>query len=65
MPKKRIPRFLRDVELPPGPPGPEGPQGPPGPEGPQGPPGEPGFPTEQEWNDLLSRVEALENAVGG
>lgn len=56
MPKKRIPRFLRDVELPPGPPGPEGPQG---------PPGEPGFPTEQEWNDLLSRVEALENAAGG
>ena len=41
-----------------GPPGPEGPQGP---EGPEGPAGNDGFPTESQWNDLVSRVEALEN----
>ncbi|MFA9457423.1 DUF2190 family protein [Halalkalibacter sp. AB-rgal2] len=31
-----------------------------GPEGPQGPAGEDGFPTEQQWNDLVDRVAALE-----
>ncbi|HLS52888.1 MAG TPA: hypothetical protein VK031_02875 [Tissierellaceae bacterium] len=44
--------------------GPEGPQGPEGPEGPQGPAGNDGFPTETQWNDLVSRVEALENPEG-
>lgn len=55
---------LPGVEGPPGPEGPEGPQGPDGiqgPEGPQGPAGNDGFPTEAQWNDLVSRVEALEN----
>lgn len=55
-----------------GPKGEPGPQGPPGEQGPkgdkgdpgeQGPPGEDGFPTEQQWNDLVARVEALENAI--
>ena len=51
----------------PGPQGPEGPQGPAGADGadgaqgPQGPAGADGFPTETQWNDLVSRVEALEN----
>src|SRR5690625_439875 len=43
-----------------GPEGPQGPKGDDGPEGPQGPKGDDGFPTEAEWNDLVSRVEALE-----
>lgn len=42
--------------------GPQGPEGPPGEQGPQGPAGADGFPTEQEWNDLVARVEALESA---
>ena len=46
-----------------GPPGPQGPEGPPGPEGPQGPEGPPGFPTEAQWNELVSRVSALEDAI--
>lgn len=37
-----------------------GPQGPAGPEGPQGPAGEDGAPSQSEWDDLVSRVEALE-----
>ncbi|QQK75089.1 hypothetical protein HUG15_05710 [Salicibibacter cibarius] len=47
--------------------GPEGPQGPPGEDGEQGPPGEDGsdgadgFPSESDWDDLVARVEALEN----
>lgn len=45
-----------------GPEGPQGEQGPEGPEGPQGPAGADGFPTESQWNDLVARVEALENA---
>lgn len=55
--------------------GPEGPKGPKGPkgdngdtgeqgeQGSKGDPGDPGadgFPSEAEWNDLVSRVEALE-----
>lgn len=42
-----------------------GPQGPEGPEGPQGPGGEDGadgFPTQTQWDDLVARVTALENA---
>lgn len=48
-----------------GPQGEEGPQGLPGADGDQGPKGDPGadgFPTEQQWNDLVARVDALENA---
>ena len=42
--------------------GPQGPQGEPGDQGPQGDPGADGFPTEEQWNDLVARVEALEAA---
>jgi len=45
--------------------GPEGPQGPKGDDGPEGPKGDDGFPTESQWNDLVQRVEALENASEG
>lgn len=41
--------------------GPQGERGPQGPEGPQGPAGADGFPTEAQWNELVARVEALEN----
>lgn len=44
--------------------GPEGPQGPKGDQGEQGPAGADGadgFPTEAQWNDLVARVDALEN----
>ena len=50
-----------------GDPGTDGAQGPEGPQGPQGEPGTDGadgadgFPTETQWNDLVARVEALEN----
>jgi len=46
--------------------GPQGPQGPPGKEGEQGPAGKDGadgadgFSTEEQWNELEGRVEALE-----
>lgn len=43
----------------------QGPRGPQGERGPKGEPGEDGvdgFPTEEQWNDLVARVEALENA---
>lgn len=58
-----------------GPEGPEGPQGPEGPRGPAGADGADGqdgapgaagadgadgFPTEEQWNNLVARVEALE-----
>lgn len=33
-----------------------------GADGAQGQAGKDGFPTEQQWNDLVARVEALENA---
>src|SRR5690625_4435470 len=48
--------------------GPSGPKGDPGADGAQGPKGDPGedgadgFPTEAQWNELVARVEALENA---
>lgn len=47
-----------------GEPGPKGDPGEPGPKGDKGEPGEPGadgFPTEAQWNELVSRVEALES----
>lgn len=46
-----------------------GAQGPEGPEGPQGPKGDPGndgadgFGTEAQYNDIISRLEALETAA--
>ena len=47
----------------PGKDGNQGPQGVPGNDGAQGPPGQDGadgFPTEEQWNALVARVEALE-----
>ena len=53
-------------------PGPKGDAGPQGPKGDKGEPGaagakgakgdkgEPGFPTEEQWNELVARVDALE-----
>ena len=54
-------------------PGPQGPAGPKGDTGEPGPAGEkgakgdkgdPGFPTEEQWNELVARVEALETPAG-
>src|SRR5699024_2758706 len=44
-----------------GPQGDAGAKGAKGDTGAQGPAGADGFPTEQQWNDLVARVEALEN----
>ena len=44
----------------PGEPGPKGDKGEPGPAGAKGAKGEPGFPTEEQWNALVARVDALE-----
>lgn len=52
-----------------GPQGPEGPEGPKGPKGPEGDAGakgatgDPGFGTEVQYDDLVSRIEALEAAI--
>ena len=57
----------------PGPQGEPGPKGDPGDKGDKGDPGtpgtkgdkgEPGFPTEEQWNALVARVEALETPAG-
>lgn len=48
-----------------GPQGEKGDKGEPGAKGPAGPKGEPGFPTEAQWNELVSRVAALEAERGG
>lgn len=71
---------IANVELTPGPEGPEGPEGPKGPEGPagkdgaKGTKGEPGpagadgadgAPSQEQWDDLVARVEALEAGAGG
>lgn len=45
-----------------GPQGPKGDKGDRGPAGKDGKDGVDGFPTEEQWNDLVARVEALENA---
>lgn len=45
--------------------GPEGPQGERGPQGPEGPQGPAGFGTEEQYNDIIARLEALEQAIGG
>lgn len=52
--------WLESLIGPQGPKGDKGDKGDPGEQGPQGPPGEDGFPTEEMWNELVSRVEALE-----
>ena len=47
----------------PGEPGPKGDKGEPGPagtDGAKGTKGDPGFPTEEQWNALVARVDALE-----
>ncbi|WP_201452056.1 hypothetical protein [Paenibacillus sp. USDA918EY] len=48
-----------------GPAGEAGPKGEPGAKGATGPKGDPGFPTEEQWNELVARVAALEAAQGG
>ena len=51
-------------------PGPKGDKGDPGAKGDKGNPGtkgdkgDPGFPTEEQWNALVARVEALETPAG-
>ena len=54
---------IAGIELLEGPAGPKGDPGTPGAKGAKGDPGTPGadgFPTETQWNDLVARVEALE-----
>ena len=43
--------------------GPKGEKGDKGDPGEQGPKGDDGFPSEEEWNDLLDRVEAIEDQL--
>lgn len=60
-----IERGIADVETTPGPPGADGTDGQdgaPGADGADGQDGADGFPTEEQWNDLVARVEALETA---
>lgn len=45
--------------------GPQGPAGPKGDTGPQGPAGEPGVVTAEQYQDILNRLSALENAGSG
>ena len=47
-----------------GEPGPKGDKGDPGTPGAKGGKGDPGFPTEEQWNALVARVEALETPAG-
>lgn len=47
-----------------GPQGEPGPKGDPGTPGTKGDKGDPGFPTEEQWNTLVARVEALETPEG-
>ena len=68
----RIENGIAAIELKPGPKGAKGDQGNPGPKGDQGDPGkdgakgnpgakgDPGFPTEEDWDALVARVDALE-----
>ena len=48
----------------PGPKGDKGDKGDPGTPGAKGDKGDPGFPTEEQWNALVARVEALETPQG-
>lgn len=45
--------------------GADGAQGPPGSNGTDGKDGADGFPTEEQWNTLVARVQALEDAAAG
>ena len=45
-------------------PGPKGDKGDPGAKGDKAAKGDPGFPTEEQWNALVARVEALETPQG-
>ena len=45
-------------------PGPKGDKGDPGTPGTKGDKGDPGFPTEEQWNALVARVDALETPEG-
>lgn len=59
--------LIDGVEGPQGPPGEQGPKGDKGDPGEQGEPGKDGadgFGTEAQYNDIISRLEALENAGG-
>lgn len=65
---------IANVELTPGPEGPQGPAGPAGADGAKGakgdkgdtgPAGADGFPSEEQWNALVARVDALEAGAGG
>ena len=49
-------------EIPGGEQGPQGPEGPQGDKGDTGAPGADGFGTEAQYNDIISRLEALEAA---
>lgn len=58
-----IEQGVASVESTPGPEGPQGPKGDKGAKGEKGDkgdPGEPGAPTREEWDDLVARVDALE-----
>lgn len=57
-----IEQGIADVEATPGERGPEGPEGPRGPAGADGDDGADGFPTEEQWDALVARVDALESA---
>ena len=48
----------------PGTDGAKGDKGDPGTPGAKGDKGDPGFPTEEQWNELVARVEALETPAG-
>ena len=48
----------------PGTDGDKGDKGDPGTPGTKGDKGDPGFPTEEQWNELVARVEALETPAG-
>lgn len=59
----RIENGIAAIELKPGPKGAKGDQGDPGKDGAKGNPGakgDPGFPTEEDWDALVARVDALE-----
>lgn len=43
--------------------GEQGPQGAPGQDGQDGAKGADGFPTEEQWNELVARVDALESQL--
>lgn len=56
----RIEDGIAAIELTPGPKGAKGDKGDDGAKGPKGDKGADGFPTEEEWGNLVARVDALE-----